>query len=299
MSRSTSTEVSPPSSPRGPSSCSGTGREQCARRRLYFPTISCHPGTVFDNAPDGKALEPSVDYTTVAKCYCLAKPRSWKPLMLKATADSWSAPFPRRLWKVAHLSVLPAEAEGEEHHTLALENSAFCDRIKLHYCLAWLLLFLRFRFCLDFVVILDGMRWHYAPLHCSALRHRSISNFKVPLQDTGTCKIDVNNFFDCSSPYLLTCFNASPLPNAPPPLTGAYSSPSAFASSPLHPHASRNEDRAGAVLQVLDELESAGVNVGRLNVGRQEVRRLYCFILLYRASSTHACRQRLIWRHVF
>eukprot|EP00904_Undaria_pinnatifida_P000327 jgi/Undpi1/10295/HiC_scaffold_28.g12747.m1 len=32
----------------------------------------------------------------------------------------------------------------------------------------------------------------------------------------------------------------------------------------------RNEDRAGAVLQVLEELEAAGVNVGRLNVGRQE-----------------------------
>ncbi len=33
----------------------------------------------------------------------------------------------------------------------------------------------------------------------------------------------------------------------------------------------RNEDRAGAVLQVLQELEAAEVNVGRLNVGRQEV----------------------------
>ncbi|CAN0026723.1 unnamed protein product [Scytosiphon promiscuus] len=32
----------------------------------------------------------------------------------------------------------------------------------------------------------------------------------------------------------------------------------------------RNEDRAGAVLQVLQELEAAEVNVGRLNVGRQE-----------------------------
>ncbi|CAM9348356.1 unnamed protein product, partial [Hapterophycus canaliculatus] len=31
-----------------------------------------------------------------------------------------------------------------------------------------------------------------------------------------------------------------------------------------------NEDRAGAVLQVLQELEAAEVNVGRLNVGRQE-----------------------------
>ncbi|CAM9848841.1 unnamed protein product [Ectocarpus fasciculatus] len=32
----------------------------------------------------------------------------------------------------------------------------------------------------------------------------------------------------------------------------------------------QNEDRAGAVLQVLQELEAAEVNVGRLNVGRQE-----------------------------
>ncbi|CBJ29093.1 D-3-phosphoglycerate dehydrogenase [Ectocarpus siliculosus] len=32
----------------------------------------------------------------------------------------------------------------------------------------------------------------------------------------------------------------------------------------------RNEDRAGVVLQVLQELEAAEVNVGRLNVGRQE-----------------------------
>lgn len=39
----------------------------------------------------------------------------------------------------------------------------------------------------------------------------------------------------------------------------------------------RNEDRAGAVLQVLQELEAAEVNVGRLNVGRQEVRAYSAF----------------------
>lgn len=38
-----------------------------------------------------------------------------------------------------------------------------------------------------------------------------------------------------------------------------------------HTSVFRNEDRAGAVLQVLQELEAAEVNVGRLNVGRQEV----------------------------
>ena len=38
----------------------------------------------------------------------------------------------------------------------------------------------------------------------------------------------------------------------------------------------RKEYRAGAVLQVLQELEAAEVNVGRLNVGRQEVLVLLC-----------------------
>ncbi|CAM9382896.1 unnamed protein product [Choristocarpus tenellus] len=32
----------------------------------------------------------------------------------------------------------------------------------------------------------------------------------------------------------------------------------------------RNEDRAGAVMEILQELEGASINVGRLNVGRQE-----------------------------
>lgn len=85
----------------------------------------------------------------------------------------------------------------------------------------------------------------------------------------------------------------------------------------------RNEDRAGAVLQVLQELEAAEVNVGRLNVGRQEVneqnlhhghtRRVSCMVFSARdpalRSKNKGCRvptrqkvhgiwKSVAWRHV-